>query len=476
MPYKDLREFIAVLEKQGDAVRVEKEVDANLEVGAITRRVNETQSPAPFFQKIKGYAPEYRIFGSPLATLRRLATALEINPDASYSEILDRVETGWKRQIKPRVVKDGPCKENIYVGEDVDLYKLPSPVIHEGDGGPYLGTWGCFATPDLDSDWQNWGMYRNQVFDKNTLGVYMEGLRHHGLMYYAKYEPRNMAMPFALAIGPEPICTLAACTSAATGVSEVDIACGLRGEPVDLVKCETNDLLVPATSEIVIEGEIPPHERRLEGPFGEGFGYMTPAARLFPFGRVKAVTHRNNPILTVSNMGTATDEGDVAYAVNMAIEVRGALLKAGIPITGVYIPTECCSQLTVVSTKNTFSGIANRIANCIWGSTSNWFARVVVVGEDVDPSDMKEVLHTWMSQCHPVRGITVMGHATGTTLQASLSMEDRKVSKGANVVFDCLFPIEWPAEAIPKKASFKAVYPKELQEKVVKGWTEYGFK
>src|SRR3989337_3423539 len=152
MPFNDLSEFIERLRERGDLIEINNEVDWNLEAGAIMRRCNETNERAQLFNNIKGYPKGFRLLGSPLANLRRVAIALEMGPESSYREILDEYIKRRKNIIKPIIVSDGPCKENIYKGEEVDLFKFPAPLIHAGDGGRYIGTWDVGACKDPDSD------------------------------------------------------------------------------------------------------------------------------------------------------------------------------------------------------------------------------------------------------------------------------------------------------------------------------------
>src|SRR3990170_9067623 len=141
MVYQDIREYIAALEKCGEATRIEQEVDWNLEAGAITRLVCERRLPAPFFQKIKGYSSEHRMFGAPLASHKRIAVAMGLDPNTSVDELMEVYRARIRNPIKPVVVGTGPCKENIVKGADVDLFKFPAPMVHDGDGGRYMFTW-----------------------------------------------------------------------------------------------------------------------------------------------------------------------------------------------------------------------------------------------------------------------------------------------------------------------------------------------
>jgi 4-hydroxy-3-polyprenylbenzoate decarboxylase len=475
MPYVDLREFIETLKNHKEVVSIEEEVSWDLEAGAIMRKCCEEIAPAPFFQRIKDYPEGYRLFGNPLASFKRLALALDLPPGSKYTDILSVYDERRKNPIKPNLLKDGPCKENIHFGDDINLYEFPAPIIHGGDGGRYLCTWHIVATKDPDTNWVNWGMYRAMIHDKNSLGGLMIPTQHIGAIY-SKYESKKMPMPFAIAIGPEPVTTIVATSAVPYGMSEVDVIGGVREEPLSLVKCETNDLFVPATAEIVIEGEVLPFERREEGPFGEYPGYQGSPKAPRPVYRVKAITHRNNPILTASNMGMPVDDCDVVMSVSVASDLKNDLIKYGFPITGIYIPPECCMFMVIISTKALYPGIAAQIAGTIWANKNgSSIGKVIVVEEDVDPTDINEVLHAWATINHPLKGIQIVSPLPGHPLIPYLTEYDKVHGIGANMVFDATWPKDWNEKDIPRKASFKYIYPKEIQEKVLNNWEEYGF-
>ncbi len=381
MPFNDLREYIDRLEKEGEVQRITKEVQPVFEVGAIIRRSYDLRAPAPFFLNLRGY-PEHRIFGAPIGLSRkdrlfaRFAISMDMSSQSTVLEIIEEYIKRLKKPMKPVLVKNGPCKENILKGDAVDLHSFPAPVLHQGDGGPYLGTWHANITKDPDTGVQNWGLYRLMIHDKKTMGGLFLPAQNIGLHYYTKYEARGKHMEFAIAIGTEPVTPWVAGTRFPPNVSEADIIGGIRGAPLELVKCETVDLAVPATSEIVIEGFIPPHERREEGPFGEYTGFVASDRALRPVYHVTAITYRNNPIL---------------------------------PVTCMEVPV------------------------------------------DVE---------------------NVPGHP----LLPFLSPEERTKHLGAYALFDCTWPREWTQDVIPVKASFDNMWPKEVQEKVLRNWRAYGYK
>ncbi|MBN2123485.1 MAG: phenylphosphate carboxylase subunit alpha [Deltaproteobacteria bacterium] len=473
---KDNRDFIELLKKHGDLVTVEQEVDWDLEMGAIVRRVCEGKRPSPYFKKIKDY-PGFEALGAPLATYRRLAIAMGLGSEASIPEIADEyVRRTSEKPIAPVVVdkKDAPCKENILLGDDADLFKLPAPMVHDGDGGRYLATWHFVVAKDPETKDINWGMYRQMAFDEKTMVGPVLPFSDMGKMFYGKYVPKNKPMPFATVIACDPLSGIAA--SAPSPIPEDQFAGMLMGEPVELVKCETCDLEVPAHAEIIIEGEVIPHLQIEEAPFGEYTGYRTSPREPRTVYRVKAITYRNNPILTISNMGVPTDEGQLLRSFSLGLEMRKLLASQGIPITGVYMLPESTHHLVVVGVKPAYSGIASQIAGLIYGSKlSPWFHMVIVVDDQTDIYNKDEVIHALSTKCHPIRGIHKYDQAPGTPLNPYASPEERKWSKGAKVLFDCTFPLDWPKSDLPIKVDFNTVYPKHIQEKVLANWKKYGF-
>ncbi len=475
MPFKDVREFISRLEEAGEAQRIEEEVDWDLEAGAMLRRCHELGLPAPFFQKIKGYPEGYRLFGGPLSKFKRIAIAMDMEPNTPYKELMEEYLQRKQRLIKPVLVNDGPCKENIKTGDKIDLLEFPVPMMHDGDGGRYMGTFHLTIAKDLDSNLVNWGMYRHMLHNKNTLGIQAEPRTHHGMMYHQGYEPRNKPMEVAIVIGVEPISTFCAASPVPYGVSEADIAGAIRGEPIELIKCETVDLTVPATAEIVIEGEIRPHERMDEGPFGEYTGYMASRKVPRPVIHVKAVTHRNNPILTMSCVGIPVDD-NVIHSVTGGAELLEALRARGLPVTGVCLFPETSYFLAAVAVKAPFANVAGEIAHVIWATKEGGgIAYLIVVDDDVDPSNMTQVLHAWATKCHPYRGIVRLEHTIKAGLAPWVNHHERQYRMGARAYFDCTWPLDWEPEDIPKKVSFTTSYPPEIQQKALAKWRKYGY-
>jgi 4-hydroxy-3-polyprenylbenzoate decarboxylase len=474
MAFKDIREFISKLETEGEVKRIEEEVDWNLEAGAMSRLSNEAGLPAPFFQKIKDYPTRYRLFSEALSNHRRIAVAMDLDPDTHVKVLIEKYLKRKEKPIKPVMVKNGPCKENIRIGQDVDLFEFPVPLIHEGDGGRYIGTWHITINKDPDSDWVNWGMYRHMLHDKRTIGL-LAGPPTHAGMIIKSLESKNRPVEIAIAIGVEPISTFCAAAPMPYGVSEVDIVGGIRGEPVELIKCETVDLEVPATSEIVLEGEVGVNEKMEEGPFGEYTGYVGGHRELRTVIHVKAVTFRNDPILTMMNEGMPVTSTHATQSITRSAECYEMLRKLGLPVTGVFEFAEACTLLVVVAVK-AGRARADEVANGIWSSRLRANTPyIIIIEDDVDPYDLKQVIHAVVSKCHPYRGIVRMERVTGTALMPWLTKHEQKNLLGAKAYFDCTWPPDWDLSEVPKQCSFRKIYPEEVQQRALERWARYGY-
>ncbi|HUL20024.1 MAG TPA: UbiD family decarboxylase [Thermodesulfobacteriota bacterium] len=473
MPFKDLRGFLARLEKEGELKRIEEEVDWNLEAGAMTRRALEENLPAPFFQKIKGCPKGYQMVSCLLTNHKRIAIAMDMAPDTPARELIEQYLRRKDKPIKPVRVKEAPCKENVLKGDKANLLKFPVPMLHEGDGGRYLGTWHITISKGLGGDWINWGMYRHMLHDRKSFGILAPPPKHFASMMG---KIPNRPMEVAVAIGTEPISSFCAATPMPYGVSEVDVAGGLRGEPIELVQCETVDLTVPATAEIVIEGEIRPGEMKDEGPFGEYTGYRSEERRPRPVVRVKAITHRNNPIFAMSCPGIPVDDSAAAFSVCKSAAFLDELRGKGLPVTGAYVIPEGASHTIVVSTQVPYYGIAGEIAQVVWGARHGSITPVVIVVEDdVDPCNLRQVFHAMMTKCHPARGINKVEHALAWPLIPWLNSYEREYRIGARVYFDCTWPVDWKQSEKPKKMSFAEAYPEAIKKKALAKWRKYGY-
>ncbi|MBI4330392.1 MAG: UbiD family decarboxylase [Chloroflexi bacterium] len=474
MPFQDNRQFVETLQKTGDAVVVQKEVDWDLEAGAIARIVNETWGPAVLLEKIKDYPAGYRLLGSPLANFRRVAVAMGMSPETCFPDLLEEYDKRLRKPIKPVTVTKAPCKEVIIEGKDVDLFDFPAPMIHEGDGGRYIGTWHILVTRDPVTGWNNWGMYRVMLYDRTRMVGMLDPDQQGPSIVYANYQRSKKPVPFAIAIGADPISSFTAGNFFGRCEDETGYAGALRQAPVELVKCHTNDLQVPAHAEIILEGEIYPDIGLTEGPFGEFPGYSASPRRTWPMYRVTAVTHRNDPILTMSCVGFPTDESHIVGSLGKTHSYRKKLLDSGIPVADLFVPPQCGGMLVVVAIDPPYPNMARRIGKIIM--TGRLPHYVIVVDGDTCVHDMDEVMHAIASTCHPVRGITSYDRDVGSPLVPFYTMEEKKWGVGAKAILDCTFPPEWGKEKTPRKMNFNRGYPESIRDKVLKNWKKYGFK
>ncbi len=469
---RDLREFIEVLQRTEDATVVEQEVHWDLELGAIGRRACELDGPAILFPRIVDY-PNFSILVNPIATWRRTAVALGLRPDTPISDLYQEYMKREANLIDPRTVHDAPCKENILTGKDVDLHALPAPMIHEGDGGRYLGTWCIVVSRDPETGWVNWGTYRFMVHKDQFLTGWPLPTSHFGKVLQEKYVPHNRPMPVAIAIGADLASHLAATSTYRLGCEESALAGGLAGRPVELIECETSDLLVPATAEIVLEGEILPDRIAHEGPYGEYPGYRSGEMGRGVLCRVQAITYRNDPILTVDCTGLK-DCTSVVTALGGGIAVQRRLERQGIPVTAVYVPPEGATHLAIVAVKKGGKDVAQQVLNALTARRA-YLSKIVVVDEDVNVFNLTEVIHAFSTKCHPGRGILLTTYeGRAQTLTPYYDQQERSRRAGATAAFDATWPPHWDLSDTPVKATFEGTYPEEIKQKVLDNWRAYG--
>ena len=289
MSYRDLRGHIDKLEQEGELQRIKVEVDWDVEISAIMRQVFKQNGPACLFEKVKD--SRFSVFSGSL--FRHKKYALSIDAPPNLRDMIQRVLHCMNNPIDPVMVNSGPCKENIDMGDKIDLGIFPVPRWHHLDGGKYIGTLGAVITKDPETGIKNVAVYRQQMQGKNKVGINPE---QQGGIHLRKYRTMNKPMPVATCIGVPPSVLAAALTKAPYGQDELGIAGAIAGEPIPLVKCETVDLEVPANAEIVLEGVILPQERKPEGPFGEHTGYHGGPVRMRPIFKTTAILHRNDPI------------------------------------------------------------------------------------------------------------------------------------------------------------------------------------
>ncbi len=487
MPYHDLREWINKLEAEGELKRITAKVDWNLELGQITRKAIKEHAPALLFENIKGHEKTRgkKLLANSLATRGRMALAMGLPKTTPSPEITQVMRKRFKGSIKPVRVKTGPVKENVMKGDDIDLLQFPVPKWHPLDGGRYINTMCGIVTRDPETGEQNVGLYRGMVNGKNKINVLLVPSQHWG-QHFMKYQQMGKSMPVAVAYGYDDALPIVAGTGLAHPPYEYEIMGALRQQAVELVKCETNDLEVPAAAEIVVEGHIPtdPSTYELEGPYGEWTGYYG-WSRKRPVIHVDCITYRNDPIfrgqVTGQKVGGISEAGIMAFHAYGAI-VWNYLEMAGIPgvLDVVALPT------TVVKIHKLYEGHAKQIAAAIWGS---WFApqyakNIIVVDDDVDIRSLRDLELTIRNRVDPKDQVIIYPGSIGCNLDPSIALEDRdELTYGGGIQNRMLIDatIDWRKFPIRKEYGNQRFPPKcgeatpEIINLVDKRWKEYGF-
>jgi 4-hydroxy-3-polyprenylbenzoate decarboxylase len=417
--YRGLREWFEIVDGMGELLRIEG-AHWDREMGAITQMLTEGgkgMAPAILFDQVPGYPRGYRTLYGQFSTIRRVALTLGL--PLEYENKADVVQAYHERMsrmtlVKPRVVNDGPVLENVLTGDAVDVLRFPVPHHHEGDTARYIGTADLVITKDPDADWYNLGAYRAQVYDARTVGCQItEG--KHGRIHRDTYFERGQSTKMAIVCGQDPLLYLLSASPLPRGISEYDFAGGLRGEPVDVVKGPYTGFPIPADAEIVLEGEAVPGNVKPEGPFGEWMGYYSDDAVPRPYLDVKTILFRNDPILTCAPQHKPVDETGLLKGIAGAAEIWKALEAAGLPeILGVWNHEGGpATRFTVIQIRQRYPGHARNVlhvaANCIAGAyNGKW---TVVVDEDVDCSDLDQVLWAMCTRFDPISDIDVIQKA-----------------------------------------------------------------
>ena len=488
---KSLREYIDALRELGEVQPIDAEVDWNLEMGAIIRRCYEIGAPAPLFQTVKGIEKGFRAFGAPAGLSRgksplvRVAVSLGLSPEASGREIVEALAAARRAAaIPPRIVASGPCKEHKMVGKDIDLTRFPSPVPHDGDGGRYINTYGIIVARTPDKKWTSWSIARVMIVDKNKMTGIVHPLQHVGMVHKA-WKDIGKPMPFAIALGVEPSIPFVGGMPLPAFANECDYLGGYLGEAIDVVRCETVDLEVPATSEIVIEGTLAEKETSLEGPMGEYAGYLFKGpGHQQPTYNVTAITYRTDPILPVVIAGEPVEEDHTAWGIPAAAEVLAELREHKLPVTSTWIPLETSIHWLVITVPRDWkkrSGWDNarlmqEIAKVVFASKASIpIPKVLVVNDDVDPTNLKELVWAFATRNHPGTGEVHFDKEIISPLVAFYKSAEKGAGRGAKVIYDCLPPEEW-GDDLPTRSSFHHSYSKALQDQVLARWAGYGFK
>ncbi|TMP72395.1 4-hydroxy-3-polyprenylbenzoate decarboxylase [Pseudoalteromonas sp. S1609] len=427
MKYKDLRDFIDLLEKRGELKRISQEIDPYLEMTEIADRTLRAEGPALLFENPKGYDIPVlaNLFGTPkrvamgmgqedVSELREVGKLLaflkEPEPPKGIKEALGQIPVFKQVLNMPaKEVKKAPCQQVILQGDDVDLTKLPIQHCWPGDAAPLI-TWGLTVTKGPHKKRQNLGIYRQQLLGKNK--IIMRWLSHRGgaldFQEWCKEHP-GQPYPVSVALGADPATILGAVTPVPDTLSEYAFAGLLRGSKTEVVKSISNDLQVPASAEIVLEGHIMPGEMAPEGPYGDHTGYYNEVDD-FPVMTVTHITHRKDPIYHSTFTGRPPDEPAIlGVALN---EVFVPILQKQFPeIVDFYLPPEGCSyRMAVVTMKKQYPGHAKRVMMGVWSFLRQFMYTkfVIVCDDDINARDWNDVIWAITTRMDPARDTTLI--------------------------------------------------------------------
>ena len=463
--HRDLREWLEQADKLGELKRV-RGAHWDLEMGGlaeIVAREAKEVAPALLFDEIPGFPRGHRALFGQLDSVRRLALTLGLSlerPDRNSCVRACRDKLAALELQPRRLVERGKVEENFKQGDQIDLFQFPLPRHHEKDGGRYFGTAHCVITQDPDTGWVNLGTYRCMVMGKNTVGLHMSPGRH-GRTMRDKYFERSQPFKVAIAVGVDPALFLSSTMAVPEGVSEYEFAGGLKGSPIEVVEGPYTKLPIPAHAEIVIEGECLPGETQEEGPFGEWAGYyanngLTPVRE--PVVHVKTLFHRNDPILTCAQ--PARPPGyNFAFCVFRSAMIWDEIEKAGVPdVRGVWCHEIGGSRLfNVVAIKQRYPG-HSRQAGMIASQCGSgvYIGRyTVVVDDDIDVTNLGDVIWAMSTRADPERAIEILRRCRSSSADPALSPEQKGSAINpagtftSKAVIDACWPYEWKDRAYP---------------------------
>jgi len=435
MKYKDLRDFIQHLEQAGELKRIQHKIDPKLEMTEVCDRTLRQGGPALLFEnpagnyKIQGHS--IPVLGNLFGTTRRVALGMGEESVATLRDVgkllaslkepepPKGIKDAWSKlpalkqvlHMAPKTVSSAPCQQNVIEAADVDLSRLPIQTCWPGDAGPLI-TWALVVTKGPRKERQNLGIYRQQVIARNK--VIMRWLSHRGgALDYRDWQQTHpgQRFPVAVALGADPATILGAVTPVPDNLSEYAFAGLLRGSKTELVKCQSNDLQVPASAEFVLEGYIEPGDEADEGPFGDHTGYYNEVDR-FPVFTIERITHRDQPIYHSTYTGRPPDEpAMLGVALN---EVFVPILQKQFPeITDFYLPPEGCSyRLACISIRKQYPGHAKRVMLGIWSFLRQFMYTkfVIVTDDDINIRNWPDVVWAMTTRMDPARDMTVINN------------------------------------------------------------------
>ncbi len=482
---KDLREFISKLEEEDQLKSVDSEVSPDLEASAHVIKSLENRGPALMFENIRGFKDGYRLAsglysGPGLLYLdysnpknrpwTRTAIALGMDTPIFYEEFIDELNNRYfNPTIKPIQISEGPCKEKVKQKREAKLSEFPIPKPTKWDGGNYINA-GCVITKDPESGKVHIGKYNCMVKGDRDLVINAPpGSELANLL------SKHNTLPINISIGGPPslLPSLYTTIPPIPGISELEYASSIAKEPVSLNKGEINEeLIVPATSEVVIEGEVNNNKRTEEGPYLNFYQYI-PSGR-HPTVSVRAITHREDPIIPFFVESARHNDSLVLTSLLHSAELV-RILRPRFQISWLMCPQEAGMSTCIVSTKNRYPGYLWFIAYHLFTS-SRWFDKVIFVENTVLPEDSMAYWNHWLTKADPSRSWYRDEEGWPRPLSARYPVDPKKGT--SRIYIDATWNPRWPEHWKAEMASFENCYPEEIQNKVLERWKngEYGYK
>ena len=481
-PIQDLREWLDHAEGINELIQIDKPVDRDEEMSAITYLVaKQDPSPAILFDNPKGYEDSpigarmlWNILGP---SSKRIALTIEEPPETPTLELIRRLKEKMKDRIPPREVPatEAPVFENTLAGADIDLEQLPIPRHWPLDGGRYAGTADAVFTRDPDSGYLNIGTYRMMLQGKDQVGLYLSPGKDARLHITRSWE-QGKPVAVAAAWGIDPLFMLVGSQTFPKNVSEYEFAGGIKGEPIPVVRAQTSDLLLPANAELVVEGVINLNSVKTEGPFGEFPGYYGRPEAGCPLVDITRVHYRSNPVLTNAIMADYPScEQSGFFAVIRSARIWDDLDKLGIPgVQGVYAHPAGAGGfgMTVISLEQRYAGHAAQcLALAAQVPGGAYFTKwIIAVDEDIDPTDMDQVIWAMSSRCHPIEDIDILRNTWSTWLDPTQNPPEKRPYGSKALINACKEHRYLPV------FSKRTTLTREMYDQVAGRWKELGLR
>ena len=481
-PIQDLREWLDHAEGINELIQIDKPVDRDEEMSAITYLVaKQDPSPAILFDNPKGYEDSpigarmlWNILGP---SSKRIALTIEEPPETPTLELIRRLKEKMKDRIPPREVPatEAPVFENTLAGADIDLEQLPIPRHWPLDGGRYAGTADAVFTRDPDSGYLNIGTYRMMLQGKDQVGLYLSPGKDARLHITRSWE-QGKPVAVAAAWGIDPLFMLVGSQTFPKNVSEYEFAGGIKGEAIPVVRAQTSDLLLPANAELVVEGVINLNSVKTEGPFGEFPGYYGRPEAGCPLVDITRVHYRTNPVLTNAIMADYPScEQSGFFAVIRSARIWDDMDKLGIPgVQGVYAHPAGAGGfgMTVISLEQRYAGHAAQcLALAAQVPGGAYFTKwIIAVDEDIDPTDMDQVIWAMSSRCHPIEDIDILRNTWSTWLDPTQNPPEKRPYGSKALINACKEHRYLPV------FSKRTTLTREMYDQVAGRWKELGLR